>query len=49
MQIKVAVSSSAHKSNILHTTLFVQKEYSRTNYIESNFAEEIHMKNPFRC
>ena len=33
---------------IFSTTLFVQKPYLRTNYIESNIEEDIDLKNQFR-
>ena len=41
-------SSSYDNSNKIDTSLFVQKPYLRTNYIESNVGENINMKNQFR-
>ena len=42
-------SSSSHDSgNIIDTSIFVQKPYLRTNYIESNIEEDIDMTNQFR-
>ena len=42
-------SSSSHAtSNKIDTTLFVQKLYLRTNYIESNIEEDNDLKNQYR-
>ena len=41
-------SSSYDKGNKIDTSLFVQKPYLRTNYIESNIGEYIDLKNQFR-
>ena len=34
--------------NQIDTTLFVQKPYFRTNYLESNIEEDIDFKNQFK-
>ena len=41
-------SSSSYDNNQIYTSLFVQKPYLRTNYIESNIEEDIDLKNPYR-
>ena len=41
-------SSSSYGNNKIDTSLFVQKPYLRTNYIESNIEEDIDLKNQFR-
>ena len=41
------ISSSHDNHNKFDTSLFVQKLYLRTNYIEANFEEDINMKNQF--
>ena len=42
-------SSSSHDNgNKIDTSLFVQKPYLRTNYIESNIEEDIELKNQYR-
>ena len=41
-------SSSSYDNNKMDTSLFVQKPYLRTNYIESNIEEDIDLKNQFR-
>ena len=41
-------SSSYDSENITNTSLFVQKPYLRTNYIERNIEEDIYLKNQFR-
>ena len=42
-------SSSPHgNGNKIDTSLFVQKHYLRTNYIESNIEEDIELKNQIR-
>ena len=40
-------SSSRDNSNKIDTSLFVQKPYLRTNYIEANIEEDIDMKKKF--
>ena len=41
-------SSSSYDKNKIDTSLFVQKLYLRTNYIEANIEEDIDLKNQFR-
>ena len=41
-------SSSSYDNNKIDTSLFVQKLYLRTNYIESNIEEDIDLKNQYR-
>ena len=41
-------SSSSYDNNKIDTSLFVQKPYLRTNYIESNIEENINLKNQFK-
>ena len=41
-------SNSNDKGNKIDTSLFVQKPYLRTNYIESNIEEDIDLKNQNR-
>ena len=41
-------SNSNHNGNKIDTSLFVQKPYLRTNYIESNIEEDIDLKNQYR-
>ena len=48
MPINVFGKSSINSDNKIDTSLFVQKPYVRTNYIESNIEEDIDMKNQFR-
>ena len=48
MPIKVFANSSNNSENSIDTSLFVQKLYLRTNYIESNIEEDFDMKNQFR-
>ena len=48
MPINVFGNSSSSYDNKIDTSLFVQKPYLRTNYIESNIEEEIDLKNQFR-
>ena len=47
MPINVFGNSSNNSDNKIDTSLFVQKPYLRTNYIESNI-EDIDLKNQFR-
>ena len=48
MPINVFGNSSNRTKNKIDTSLFVQKPYLRTNYIESNIEEDIDLKNQFR-
>ena len=41
-------SNSNNSDNKIDTSLFVQKPYLRTNYIESNIEEDINLKNQYR-
>ena len=41
-------NSSNNSGNKIDTSLFVQKPYLRTNYIEANAEEDIDLKNQFR-
>ena len=41
-------SSSYDNGNKIDTSLFVQKPYLRTNYIEANIEEDIDLKNQYR-
>ena len=41
-------SSTNNNGDKVDTSLFVQKLYLRTNYIESNIEEDIDLKNQFR-
>ena len=40
--------NSSHDKNKTDTSLFVQKPYLRTNYIESNVEEDIDSKNQYK-
>ena len=42
------VSNSNDNGNKSNTSLFVQKLFLRTNFIESNFEEVIDLRNHFR-
>ena len=48
MPINVFGNSSNNSDNKIDTSLFVQKPYLRTNYIESNIEEDIDLKNQNR-
>ena len=48
MPINVFGNSSNNSDIKIDTSLFVQKPYIRTNYIESNIEEDIDFKNQFR-
>ena len=48
MPTNVIGNSSNNSDNKTATSLFVQKPYLRTNYIESNIEEDIDIKNQFR-
>ena len=48
MPINVFGNSSNDNNNKIDTSLFVQKPYLRTNYIEANIEEDIDLKNRFR-
>ena len=48
MPINVFGNSNSNDSgNKIDTSLFVQKPYLRTNYIEANIEEDIDLKNQF--
>ena len=48
MPINVFGNSSNNSEQKIDTSLFVDKHYLRTNYIESNIEEDIDLKNQFR-
>ena len=49
MPINVFGNSNSHdNNNKIDTSLFVQKPYLRTNYIESNIEEDIDLENQYR-
>ena len=48
MPINVFGNSSNNSDNKIDTSLFVQKPYLRTNYIEANIEENIDLKNQYR-
>ena len=48
MPINLFGNSSNNSGNKIDTSLFVQKPYLRSNYIESNIEEDIDLKNQFR-
>ena len=48
MPINVFGNSSNNSRNKIDTSLFVQKPYLRTNYIESSLEEDIDFKNQYR-
>ena len=48
MPINVFGNSSNNSEQKIDTSLFVQKPYLRTNYIESNIEEDIDLKNQYR-
>ena len=48
MPINVFGNSSNNSENKIDTSLFVQKPYLRTNYIESNIEEDIDLKNQYK-
>ena len=48
MPINVFGNSSNNATNKNDTSLFVQKPYLRTNYIESNIEEDINLKNQYK-
>ena len=41
-------NSSHDRSNEIDTSLFVQKPYLRTNYLECNIEEDIDLKSQFK-
>ena len=41
-------SNSNNNGNKIDTSLFVQKPYLRSNYIESSIEEDIDLKNQYR-
>ena len=48
MTINVFGNSSNNSDNKIDTSLFVQKPYLRTKYIEANIEEDIDLKNQYR-
>ena len=48
MPINVFGNSSINSDNEIDTSLFVQKPYLRTNYIEANIEDDIDLKNQYR-
>ena len=48
MPINVFGNSSNNSEQKIDTSLFVQKPYLRTNYIESNIEEDIDLKSQYR-
>ena len=48
MPINVFGNSSNNSEQKIDTSLFVQKPYLRTNYIEANIQEDIDLKNQYR-
>ena len=48
MPINVFGNSSNTSDNKIDTSLFVQKPYLRTNYIEANIEEDINLKNQYK-
>ena len=48
MPINVFGNSSNNSDNKINTSLFVQKPYLRTNYIEANIEEDIDLKMQYR-
>ena len=48
MPINIFGNSSNNSDNKIDTSLFVQKHYLRSNYIEAKIEEDIELKNQFR-
>ena len=48
MPINVFGNNSSISTNKIDTSPFVQKHYSRTNYIKSKLEKDIDLKNQFR-
>ena len=48
MPINVFGNSSNNSVKKINSSLFVQKPYLRTNYIEADIEEDIDLKNQFR-
>ena len=48
MPINVFGNSSHDNNNKIDTSLFAQRPYLRTNYIEANIEEDIDLKNQYR-
>ena len=48
MPINVFGNSSNNSDDKIDTSLFVQKPYLRTNYIEANIEEDIDLKGQYR-
>ena len=47
MPINVFGNSSNNSGNKIDTSLFAQKSYIRTNYLENNIEEDIDLKNQY--
>ena len=47
MPFNVFGNSSNNSDNKIDTSLFIQKPYFRTNYIESNIEEDLDLKNQY--
>ena len=45
--LNVFGNTSKNSENKIDTSLFVQKLYLRTNYMEANIEEDIELKNQF--
>ena len=48
MSVNVFGNSSNNTNNKIDTSLFVQKPYLKTNYIEANIKEAIDLRNQYR-
>ena len=48
MPINVFGNSSNNSEQKIDTSLFVNKTYLRTNYIEANIEEDINLKNQYK-
>ena len=48
MLINIFGNSSNNSERRIDTSIFVQKPFFRTNYLESNNEEDMDMKNQFR-
>ena len=48
MPINVFGNASNNSEHKIHTSLFVQKPYLRTKYLENNIEEDIDSKNQYR-
>ena len=47
MPLKVFGNFSNNSDNKIDTSLFVQKPYLRTSYVEANIEEDLDLKNQF--